>query len=321
MATPAEPDLPNAPARARSGLSAAELAAGLIAEEVRSNMNRNVNLSSRRWQEPKFFRGPPAPLSMAERISQSLKTASEWGGAQIRRVLNRSTYSEVVGRQSPEKRHKIGEESWEILKRNQNLLKYYDNDVLPNTLKLVEEAKIVASTQNAQTMRPPPRLTAQRKSASDFISDIPPRGDDRRQASLYPDLMQRSFIRDARAAEQWLRQNPDTSQKNTVTPMPSINPGPQRWVSDSLTNEGIHTAAPLAGQIDTTDVELFTARETRFHTATLFDAKTPTRNSINASQHLPPSVQSDGIKPNFASITPAETHSENSIKPRTRRSR
>ena len=126
MATPTEPDRAEAQARARSGLSAAELAAGLITEELWSRPSSKSNRTESNWPDPE-----PTTPTLAERIAQYRKKATEWIGVQIRRMRNQSTYAEVINRQDSTKRKHVGEELWKIVRADKSLMKDYDNDRLP----------------------------------------------------------------------------------------------------------------------------------------------------------------------------------------------
>jgi hypothetical protein len=217
---------------------------------------------------------------------------------QIRRVLGRSTYVDVVSRQSGKKKKEIAEELWKIVRARQSLLRHYDNGVLPRTEDLIEKAGIKASTQHAHAMRPTPRLGFRQAAPPGSAPGIPPEGEAVRRVSLHPDLARQSFVKNARAADRWLRKNPDFASE------PVIHPGPQRWERGASTVEDAQVAPPLAGEIGTVNsemenVEVSIARRVQFIKAgaTLAVVKVSTiSNPIGASQYLPPGVQSQGKK-------------------------
>lgn len=263
MAAPAEPDLPEAPARARSALSAAELAVGLITEELRSHVVPDSNAESGKWQEPDFFRNPPVAPTVAARISQYRKNASRWGGAQIRRMLNRSTYVDVVSRQSGKRKKEIARELWETVRSRKSLLRHYDNGVLPRTEDLIEKAGIKASTQHAHAMRPAPRLSPQKESRAGSPVAPPDEKPTVGRFSLHSDLARQSFVEDARAADRWLRDNPGFVSD------PVTHPVPQEWVRVASTVASNQVAIPPARENSTANsesenVEVSIARAVQF---------------------------------------------------------
>jgi hypothetical protein len=239
VATPAQRSLPNAPAPAHPGLAAERLAAGLIAEELRSNA-----IPEGEWQKPRFFAGPP---STTERMSQFLKTTSArvlaWGETQIRRVFNQSTYAGVINHLSEGEQKKIGEELWRQLKADQKYLKKFDNGALPKTQLLIEKSGIKASMQMAHTSRPAQARQSSTQQATPHAFAPTASFTEQKvgQASLHSALKRKSFYADVRAANQWLEQNPS----------PSRDPqeGPQPQVSPATAPEGARIAAPHAGEV------------------------------------------------------------------------
>ncbi len=218
MTTPVGSDLPEAPTRARSGLSAAQLAAGLIAEELRGNAPTVPKPPGTTWTEGyEMFSGPDARSTptAAERALKLLKNAVSWGDVQFRRVLGRSTFAEVIGRQSEQLQKEVGQSLWGIVKPSQRLMTDMHNEVLPRTEYLIEKKaniKIGATGKIA-----PPKIFSQRAPFPQPSQSAPvpqpsqrapvpqPEKQGRKRASYTPDWRNRaSFQPDLRAVAAFL---------------------------------------------------------------------------------------------------------------------
>ncbi|MEV4046270.1 hypothetical protein [Streptomyces sp. NPDC049744] len=209
VTTPVESDFPEAPARARSGLSAAQLAAGLIAEELRTNAPTALKPSGARREEPYEISSESDSRSTptaAERALQLMKNAVSWGGVQFRRAFGKSTFAEMIERQSEELKKEVGENCWGIVKVSKRLMQDIHNEVLPKTEDLIEnKAKIKI---DATRPLPPPTIYSRRAPLPPPPRSAPvpqPETQGSKRTSYTPDWTNRaSFQPDLRAVAAFL---------------------------------------------------------------------------------------------------------------------
>ncbi|MGC0407514.1 hypothetical protein RKD31_000757 [Streptomyces sp. SAI-163] len=156
MTTPAGETLPDTPPYARSRASATELAAGLIKEEQASQGTGETD-----WRE--LFAGPPtSSASLPPTRLERVRTATS---RMIRRITSlgtgprdeRRTYAQVVDGLSLKKQREVGSAAWALITKDQQLMRDYDSKI-PHTMRLVEQAGIVANTQYAIGRTEAPKL-------------------------------------------------------------------------------------------------------------------------------------------------------------------
>ncbi|MER7694968.1 hypothetical protein [Streptomyces sp. NPDC097610] len=213
MTTPSGYELPYAQRYARSRLTSKELASGLIQEELRAKKTGETTDRT----VPDLFQGPPPSVTVTpvERVSQTLKSLSSRGRAQIKRFIGRAEYSEVIDRQSAKKKDEIASEIWRIVRSQKALLRDQHNNDLPISTALIENSGIKIETlgQDIVPTRPPRfRRTDNRDYTPSSASTEHP---DKRY-SLYSTLDNAEFRADAEVSRKWLERNPEG--KNPLTP-------------------------------------------------------------------------------------------------------
>ncbi|MDQ0777222.1 hypothetical protein QF026_005688 [Streptomyces aurantiacus] len=210
MANSKDPALPDVPRRPRAGLSAAELAVGLIAEESRSSASASAATGSDQIN-PEFFRGPSARPTIAQRISRTAVAFWESSKRYLRRVSNRSTYADVIGRQNEDAKKEIGAEVWNFVKERQGLIKDLHNEKLPMSADLIEKSGNKVTTLRADTARSAPRLGFRRPIEPSTASSTPRQVSTASSISEFPDR-RNSLYDKIRVAQRWLALNPENQE-------------------------------------------------------------------------------------------------------------
>ncbi|BCL30606.1 hypothetical protein ACFFS2_22035 [Streptomyces aurantiacus] len=220
MANSKDPALPDVPRRPRAGLSAAELAAGLIAEESRSSASASAPTGSDQIN-PEFFRGPSARPTIAQRISRTAVAFSESSKRYLRRVSYRSTYADAIGRQNEDAKKEIGAEVWNFVKERQGLIKDLHNEKLPMSADLIEKSGNKVTTLRADTARSAPRLGFRRPIEPSTAPATPRQVSTASSISEFPDR-RNSLYDKIRVAQRWLALNPE-NQENSRDPANAAN--------------------------------------------------------------------------------------------------